>query len=128
MPTEILCITFDCRDPLAQARFWATVLSYEIDRTWERFDEIQIDDPTGSGPPIYFMKVPEGKVVKNRVHLDVQPETSIEEEVVRLEEAGAHAVVTRQDPAGFEGPYIWTVMQDPEGNEFCVGEPLGRRT
>lgn len=73
------------------------------------------------------MSVPESKSVKNRVHLDLQAETSIEEEVERLVAAGATAIVTRQDPEGFQAPYRWTVMEDTEGNEFCVGELLSRR-
>jgi hypothetical protein len=125
--TEILCITVDSEDPLAQARFWSEVLSYDIDRTWEAFDEIAISDPSHRGPTVYFMAVPEGKSVKNRVHLDLQPASAIEGEVARLEALGARALVTRRDPEGFDDPYIWTVMEDPEGNEFCVAEPLSRR-
>ncbi len=73
------------------------------------------------------MAVPEPKTVKNRVHLDLQSETSMEDEVERLVAAGATAIVTRRDPDDFENPFTWTVMEDPEGNEFCVGEPLSRR-
>lgn len=85
-------------------------------------------DPTGVGPSLGFMKVPESKTVKNRVHLDLTTETSLEEEVERLVAAGARIVTTLQDPnEGYVDPHIWTVMQDPEGNEFCVLEPLNRR-
>jgi len=127
MPSSVFCVTFDCRDPERVARFWATALSYEVDLTWESFGEVLAADPAGTGPALYFMTVPESKTVKNRVHLDLVAEPSMEEEVARLVAAGAKAVVTRQDPEGFKDPYRWTVMEDPEGNEFCVAEPLSRR-
>ena len=122
MPSRILCTTFDCRDPLLVARFWGTVLSYTVEQ--QSAGEVMISDPAGVGPTLYFMPVPEPKTVKNRVHLDLAPEFSLEAEVARLVEAGATVVATHQDPEGFEDPYVWTVMQDPEGNEFCVTEPL----
>jgi hypothetical protein len=68
-------------------------------------------------------------VVKNRVHIDLlATEASVEAEVERLVKAGARALETHHDPEGYSDPYIWTVMQDPEGNEFCVGEPMSGRT
>lgn len=127
MPTSVLCVTIDCHDPVGLAGFWATALSYDIDLTWERFGEVLLSDPSGTGPTLYLMAVPEPKTVKNRVHLDLQSETSMEDEVERLVAAGATAIVTRRDPDDFENPFTWTVMEDPEGNEFCVGEPLSRR-
>lgn len=123
MTTRVYCVTFDCHDPARQAEFWTTALSYEV---WDG-DEVGIADPSGVGPPLLFMPVPESKVVKNRVHLDLLPETPMEAEVERLVAAGAQALWTLQDPEGYEEPWIWTVMQDPEGNEFCVGEQLSRR-
>ena len=76
---------------------------------------------------ILFMKVPEPKTVKNRMHLDLAPETTMEAEVERLVGAGAAELWTLQDPEGYDEPWIWTVLQDPEGNEFCVGEMLSDR-
>lgn len=125
MPTRILATTFDCHDPLLVARFWAAALSYSVEP--RSAAEVAINDPSGVGPELYFMPVPEPKTVKNRVHVDLASETPLEEEVARLVDAGAVAVETRRDPEGFEDPHIWTVMQDPEGNEFCVVEPLSRR-
>ena len=82
-------------------------------------------DPDGSGPRLYFQPVPEGKTAKNRVHLDVQvgagvrdPATRrqlIAEHVARLAEAGATRLREQDDVFGYS-----IVMQDPEGNEFCV--------
>ena len=73
--------------------------------------------PVGS---LYFMKVPEPKVGKNRLHLDLVTRGSMEAEVTRLVEAGAQVVEVRRDPASLPNPDTWTVMRDPEGNEFCV--------
>ena len=64
---------------------------------------------------MFFQKVPESKAVKNRLHLDVRPTGSMEAEVARLKESGA----TEQTLVKVEGSF-WTVMLDPEGNEFCV--------
>jgi hypothetical protein len=71
-----------------------------------------------------FMPVPESKAAKNRVHLDLRPDTSMEAEVERLVAAGARALTTHLEPEEIEERWTWTVMQDPEGNEFCVGEPV----
>jgi hypothetical protein len=124
LTTRVLAAVFDCRDPIRSAEFWATALSYVVDDHDENVTELGITDPSGDGPMIYFMAVPEPKTVKNRVHLDLEPETSIEEEVERLVAAGARVVATHQDPPGSKDPYRWTVMQDPEGNEFCVAAAM----
>jgi hypothetical protein len=86
-------VTFDCAEPQRVARFWCEVLGYVIPpppegfATWEEFDRTQpaeeqgswaaCTDPTGAGPRLYFQRVPEGKVVKNRVHLDVRVGTGL---------------------------------------------------
>lgn len=127
MPTTMYFVTFDCHDPVRLAEFWATALSYEVDGRNREFDEIAITDPKGVGLPILFITVPEGKTAKNRMHFDLLAEAPFEAEVERLVAAGARALETHQDPDGYEGPHVWTVMQDPEGNEFCVGEPLSGR-
>jgi hypothetical protein len=127
MSTIVYFVTFDCRDPVRLAEFWATALSYEVDGRNDAFGEAAITDPKGVGLPILFVAVPEGKTAKNRMHIDLLAETPFETEVERLVAAGARALETHQDPAGYEGPHIWTAMQDPEGNEFCVGEPLNGR-
>ena len=64
--------------------------------------------------------MPEPKTGKNRLHLDVLAAGPLEDEVARLVEAGATLVEARQDPASFANPDTWTVLRDPEGNEFCV--------
>jgi hypothetical protein len=82
-------------------------------------------DPDGQGHPVLFINVPEPKVVKNRVHLDLITDQPMSDEVNRLVAAGARAIMVHQHPPGYiDEPYEWTVMQDPEGNEFCVGRPV----
>jgi predicted enzyme related to lactoylglutathione lyase len=66
------------------------------------------------------MNVPEPKTVKNRLHIDITTELPLEQEVSRLVEAGGTLVEMRQDPVTLANPDTWAVMQDPEGNEFCV--------
>jgi Glyoxalase-like domain len=105
-----LCV--DCRNPVKLAAFWAEVLGYE---TKEEDEDVFIEGPPGSGPIILFQSVPEDKVVKNRLHVDVNPiDRNQGEEVERLETLGA----TRVDIG--QGTVSWVVMADPEGNEFCV--------
>ena len=118
MPSSLLAVVVDCRDPRAQAHFWATALSRRMSE--RNTDEFLVDDPTRSGSPLYFMKVPEGKEVKNRLHLDLVTPDSMDDEVGRLVDAGATVLDVRQDPPTLDNPDMWTVMLDPEGNEFCV--------
>ena len=130
MPASIKSITFDCERPAPLARFWAAALGYELrlydDEERARLRAMGIDDveddpsvaidpPGGSGPTMFFTKVPEPKTVKNRVHLDLNPGSSMEDEVERLRSLGATVVHAYEEEKG-----RWTVMADPEGNEFCV--------
>jgi hypothetical protein len=136
-------VTFDAADPMSVAEFWAAALGYIVQPppegfdTWDDFaDSVGIPeedrgslaaaiDPDEIGPRLLFQKVPEGKAVKNRVHLDVnvtehglseeERRTAIDTEVVRLVGLGATRLRDFDEPTG-----IWTVMQDVEGNEFCV--------
>ncbi|MEU7225610.1 VOC family protein [Streptomyces chrestomyceticus] len=135
-------VTFDCADPERVARFWCEVLGYVVPpppegfATWDEFDRSQpperrgsafvCQDPSGVGPRMYFQRVPEGKVVKNRVHLDVRAGTGLvgEERVAALEAEGARlvalgAVRVRLLPADEENESC-LCMQDVEGNEFCL--------
>jgi Glyoxalase-like domain len=99
----------DANDHHALADFWCRVLGYTR-RAEERPAEwpIPIVDPTGQGPLIWIVPVPEGKTVKNRMHLDVFGDTS---EIVSQ---GARVIRARG------GDIEWDVLADPEGNEFCV--------
>ena len=113
---SIAVIVIDCIDSQPVAEFWMAALGYEIDirnGPW-----IKLRDPRGVGPPLAIDPVPEPKIVKNRVHLDLMPATTMEAEVARLEGLGARVVRVVDN----EGS-IHTVMADPEGNEFCVLQP-----
>jgi Glyoxalase-like domain len=107
-------ITFDCNDVLKVAAFWSAVVARAIDDGGsEDFASIGAVDVERSEPALYFNKVTELKRAKNRVHLDLfNPDPSAVAELVAL---GARVV--DQHDWGFHG---WTVLEDPEGNEFCV--------
>ena len=117
MVAQLDKVTFDCVNPGPLADFWARSLGWEVD---DVDDEGAIISPTGTSDEtpwqgVYFQKVPEGKVVKNRVHLDLRPLDSMSAEVARSVALGA----TVQGRVDEEGSF-WTVMLDPEGNEFCI--------
>jgi hypothetical protein len=138
-------LTFDAADPDGQARFWAEALHYGLQpppegfESWDVFlrardvpddqwnDSSAIVDPDGRGPRIYFQRVPEPKVAKNRMHMDlnVSPGSSVpleerkgrvDAEVERLKALGA---TDTRGALERDGEY-WVRMNDPEGNEFCV--------
>jgi len=140
-PSKVANVVFDCENPQAQAEFWAGVLGYPRPAwpdelvaglrgkgaTQQDLDSRSVAvDPGSEGPRLYFQKVPEGKVVKNRVHLDV---ASVPGEAASPEEVDAEkdrivslgATVLRKTDARQDlfGEYYY-VMLDPEGNEFCV--------
>ena len=135
-------VTFDANDVRRLESFWAETLGYVRQppppgfETWEDFarakdiPEDQWDgwgavvDPKGEGPRVFFQRVPEGKTAKNRMHLDLNVGAGLEgdaradrvrQEAGRIEALGA----TRQREVRERGEF-WIVMQDPEGNEFCV--------
>lgn len=112
-------LVFDCAAPIAVATFWAAALGYELDPTSAE-DDAFIGDPSGRTAGIFFQEVPESKVVKNRVHLDLRPGDSMEAHVGRMRDVGATTL------RYVEQNQFWTVMADVEGNEFCV--LMGRRT
>lgn len=135
-------VTFDCADPTAMAVFWGEVLGYveppppEGHESWQSWLEAmgipQEDwnsanarvDPEGAGPRLYFQRVPEAKVVKNRVHLDVNMGAglAVEERPAKVDAEVERAVAlgARKLRAVNERGEYWVVMQDPEGNEFCL--------
>ncbi|SMG26062.1 VOC family protein [Agreia pratensis] len=104
-------LVVDCEDFVAQGHWWADALSWQI--VDEDEEGIELKNPTGAGPTLLFLNVPEGKTVKNRLHLDFVPDDQ-DAEVERLLAMGA----TRADVG--QGKQTWVVVEDPEGNEFCV--------
>jgi hypothetical protein len=111
-------LVIDSLDPERIARWWADVLDYRITEVNE--EQVEIGGPPGSGPTLVFVRVPERKSGKNRLHIDVSPtDRQHEAELERLQELGAErADVGQGDDVG------WAVLRDPDGNEFCL---LGRR-
>jgi predicted enzyme related to lactoylglutathione lyase len=108
-------ITFDCADPQALARFWGQVTGWPVtEEPRPGFEESAVGI-AGQGPRLYFVRVPEDKAVKNRVHLDIMPaDRTQDEEITRLTSIGARIVSDRRPEFG------WVLLADPEGNEFDV--------
>jgi hypothetical protein len=121
-------VTFDCAEPVRVAQFWSEVLGYEPTLPGPEDEDswAVCTDPTGAGPRLYFQRVPEGKVVKNRLHLDVRVVTGLvgAERVAVLEAECARLVAlgaTRFQLLLADGENeSCMVMQDVEGNEFCL--------
>ena len=120
MALSLQCITVDAHDPLALAQFWADALGWKIGEgvnDIEVWIERELGDPNKTGfPDILFLKVPDSKVVKNRLHLDLRPDDQ-GAEVARLEKLGAKKIDIGQST---DPDTTWVVMADIEGNEFCV--------
>src|SRR5215210_4919484 len=117
MTSAIRSITFDCTDPWKLAEFWAAVTGYDFKGVNE--EGALAVNPRGE-PRLLFLRVPEGKAVKNRVHLDLRPNDTMDAEVARLVGLGATKLRLVEEEEG-----DFTVMQDPEGNEFCVEQGPG---
>ncbi len=113
MSLTVSAVTFDCDDPIALSRFWSEAFGRTIDEGASPFF-VSIGRGGTSTHAYFFAKVPESKTTKNRLHLDLHAEDR-EVEVARLVSLGA----TRVDEKDEWGTR-WTVMHDPEGNEFCV--------
>ena len=129
-------IVFDCLDAAPLARFWAAALGWtvapydeeELERLAskgiydpEEDPSVMVEPPNGTDLPVlFFTEVPEEKLAKNRVHLDLSADGAVEDEVQRLEGLGATVRNWTE-----EGGSMWCVMLDPQGNEFCVVSPSG---
>lgn len=137
-------VTFDCADPERLGAFWIEALGYKQQdpppgyATWPEFlatlnipeeqwnSAYAIVDPDGRGPRIFFQRVPEAKTVKNRVHLDVNvgggPSAALAERRARVDAAAEQLcrVGATRLRAYEQHDEYWVVMQDPEGNEFCL--------
>jgi hypothetical protein len=140
-------LTVDANDPPVLARFWARALGYRAappdgpETTWQRHyrDRLgggaafpdRLFDPAGRRPPLWFQRVPEGKAGKNRLHLDLYPTGRddtlpqprrieiVDAKVAELVGLGA-SVLRRERDDDPDDPVYFVVLQDPEGNEFCV--------
>jgi catechol 2,3-dioxygenase-like lactoylglutathione lyase family enzyme len=117
MDIRIQCLCVDTTDPATIAAFWEAALGWR--RTWEEDDQIVLEPPEGSpedgvAPDLLFLRVPESKSIKNRLHLDLRPKDHAAE-VARLEALGARRVDVGQGT-----DVSWVVLADPDGNEFDV--------
>jgi hypothetical protein len=110
MATVIKAVSFDAADALALATFWAAVFGSDVDED-SSTDKAFVEAAAWGGPNIWFIRVPEAKTAKNRMHFDLRAPGAVADEVIRLEKLGATVMERHQH---------YTVMQDPEGNEFCV--------
>lgn len=123
--SRLKAVCIDCGEPASLARWWADVLEWRVrpysdeDLTWLHDHgyegpgddpAVAVDPPDGAGPTLWFNRVPEPKIVKNRVHLDVYAE------VDDLQAKGASVLYGH----GEQPDTDWAVLADPEGNEFCV--------
>ena len=120
MTLKIQALTVDAHNPRALAEFWAEALGWSIGEDGDDIGwwiERELNDPNKTGfPDILFLKVPDSKVVKNRLHLDLRPDDQAAE-VARLESLGAKKIDIGQST---DPDTTWVVMADPEGNEFCI--------
>jgi len=121
MTARVSHTTIDCRNAYELSEWWKGVLAYvdvEGDPNLPGHEECMILDPV-SGHRLLFIEVPEGKQVKNRIHLDLEPvEGTRDDELARLL---AHGATEVSDHRGQYGPGTgWVILADPEGNEFCI--------
>jgi hypothetical protein len=114
MPVRISSVCIDAVEPRPVANFWAAVLGWEV--VEDDDDGISLASPARDLPALDILVVPEGKQVKNRLHLDLRADgNSFDAELDRLEGLGARRVDVGQGP-----DVTWVVLADPEGNEFCL--------
>ena len=118
MTSFVKAVTWDCGDALRLATFWAAALGSDVDEesTQER---AYVEAAAWGGPNMWFIRVPEGKAAKNRLHFDLRPRGgSRDEEIERVRGLGATEVLDMREQFG---PGTgWMVLADPEGNEFCI--------
>lgn len=114
-------VTFDAADPDALARFWQVITGFTLG---EEDGEVHLSPPSGSHPGLLFLRVPEGKTAKNRVHIDVMPQEGTRDQAVeRALVAGARRLADHREANGTG----WVVLADPEGNEFCIERSAAER-
>jgi hypothetical protein len=117
MSSRIIATVFDCQNAEALAEFWCAALDYTVVRRWHDAHGVEYVEAGAEGVPLLlFYPVSDQKRAKNRVHLDVRSTVPQYDEVARLIALGARLVTDDQD-------HPWVVLQDPEGNEFCVLPP-----
>ena len=112
---DVAHVTFDCADPGRLGEFWSKATGYRTEQQSEQM--VTLSSEEVGRPKLLFIKVPEPRTVKNRVHLDVGV-SDVDAEAARLIGLGATRGATHREQG-----FVWAVMADPEGNEFCIGHP-----
>ncbi|MFD4255092.1 VOC family protein [Amycolatopsis thermoflava] len=115
MTLELGMVTVDCADPRQMAAFWCAALGVRVDQDWGEY--LVLTPAREGGVRLGFQQVPEERAGKNRLHLDLAT-IDRDGEVARLVGLGAAKLAEHEVPG-----LTWTVLTDPEGNQFCVGEP-----
>jgi len=115
MATRFYQLVVEAHDPSRLAHWWAEVLGYDV--LYETANEVIIGTDPAHYPGICFVPGSEAKTTKNRLHIDLDPDDH-EAEVARVTGLGA-----RHADIGQQGNVPWTVLADPEGNEFCILTP-----
>ncbi|MFD4196298.1 VOC family protein [Amycolatopsis thermoflava] len=117
-------VTIDCAEPYELARFWSQVTGWPVSGEDSPGDAEVLVEAPAPVPGLLFIRVPEGKTVKNRVHFDWMPEDRTrDEEVARVVTLGATLHEDHRTPDGLG----WVTLLDPEGNEFCIERSVGER-
>ena len=115
MALRVDCLCVDAHDPVVLGRWWGELLGWDVDD--KEADEVEVKAPAGTDAGgiscLLFLGVPDDKVVKNRLHIDLRPDDR-DAEVARAESLGARRVDIGQ------GEQTWVVLADPEGNELCI--------
>lgn len=117
-------VTIDCANPFELATFWSTVTGWPLSDEDSPGDPEALVEAPSPLPGMLFIRVPEGKTVKNRIHFDWMPtERTRDEEVERVIGLGAKLYEDHRTAEGLG----WVTLLDPEGNEFCVERSKGER-
>lgn len=112
-------VVIDCHSPSSLVKFWAEALDYEFE-DWGNTNGAVAFNPADRQLRLLFLPVPESKTVKNRLHIDMETEdNTMDAEVSRLRGLGA-SMIEQREMVMETWTSVWTVMSDPEGNEFCV--------
>jgi hypothetical protein len=113
----VATVVLDCTSPRSMARFWGAAMDWTVHEVTD--DHARLRSAKGVGPYLEFLRTPDAKTVKNRIHLDLRPYPGDDHaaEAARLRSLGAADVDLGQ------GDVPWTVLADPEGNEFCLLTP-----
>jgi predicted enzyme related to lactoylglutathione lyase len=117
MTSQLYTVTLDAAEPRRLADFWSKMLDYKV--VYDSAEEVAIEKADESGPAVLFVKAPDEKAGKNRMHFDLNPDDQAAEVERALLLGATHVEIGQsRDP-----DVTWKVLADPEGNEFCILKP-----